>query len=85
MAWDSANAIQPVWQDGRLPVLWERLRKAGVPPPAICRVMRHSSWETTRKHCAPGDVQRDAEGLRDALGLTGPDPNAENTEWLAAR
>lgn len=31
----------------------ERLRDAGVPPLVICRAMRHSSWETTRKHYAP--------------------------------
>ena len=42
----------------------ERLRNAGVPPLVICRVMRHASWETTRKHYAPGDIQRDAEVLR---------------------
>jgi integrase len=36
----------------------ERLRNSGVPPLLICRVMRHSSWETTRRHYAPGDVQR---------------------------
>ncbi len=41
----------------------DRLRNAGVPPLVICRVMRHSSWETTRKHYAPGDVQQDAEVL----------------------
>jgi integrase len=34
----------------------DRLRNAGVPPLIICRVMRHSSWETTRKHYAPGDI-----------------------------
>ena len=33
----------------------------------IARVMRHESWETTRKHYAPGDVQRDAEVLRATL------------------
>ena len=42
----------------------ERLRNRGVPPLVICRVMRHASWETTRKHYAPGDIQRDAEVLR---------------------
>jgi integrase len=41
----------------------ERLRDAGIPPLVICRVMRHSSWETTRKHYAPGNVQKDAEVL----------------------
>ncbi|ODA34900.1 tyrosine-type recombinase/integrase [Planctopirus hydrillae] len=45
----------------------ERLREAGVPPLVICRVMRHSSWETTRKHYAPGDIQKDAEVLRAML------------------
>lgn len=45
----------------------ERLRNAGVPPLVICRVMRHSSWETTRRHYAPGNIQRDAEVLRTLL------------------
>jgi len=45
----------------------ERLRNAGVPPLVICRVMRHSSWETTRRHYAPGDVQSDASILRTIL------------------
>lgn len=45
----------------------EQLRESGVPPPVICRVMRHSSWETTRKHYAPGDVQKDAAVLRGLL------------------
>lgn len=46
----------------------ERLRNAGVPPLVICRVMRHSSWETTRRHYAPGDIQKDAVALKDILG-----------------
>jgi integrase len=46
----------------------ERLRNAGIPPLVICRVMRHSSWETTQKHYAPGNIQKDAEVLRDTLG-----------------
>ncbi|MBA4032513.1 MAG: hypothetical protein C0478_16710 [Planctomyces sp.] len=45
----------------------ERLREAGVPSLAICRAMRHSSWETTRKYFAPGDIQKDAEVLRARL------------------
>lgn len=45
----------------------ERLREAGVPPLVICRAMRHSSWETTRRHYAPGDLQKDAEVLRACL------------------
>lgn len=55
----------------------ERLRNAGVPPLVICRVMRHSSWETTRKHYAPGDIQRDAEVLRSTLGTAEPAPGNE--------
>ncbi|SFJ58376.1 Phage integrase family protein [Planctomicrobium piriforme] len=46
----------------------ERLREAGVPPLVITRVMRHSSWETTRKHYAPGDIQKDAQVLVSVLG-----------------
>ena len=34
----------------------------------ICRVMRHSSWETTRKHYAPVDIQQDAAVLQRLLG-----------------
>lgn len=49
----------------------QRLRNAGVPPLVICRVMRHSSWETTQRHYAPGDIQSDAEALRDALKVDG--------------
>lgn len=49
----------------------ERLRNAGVPPLVICRVMRHSSWETTRRHYAPGDIQSDAAVLRKILDSEG--------------
>lgn len=45
----------------------DRLRNAGVPPLVICRIMRHSSWDTTRRHYAPGDVQADAATLRQTL------------------
>lgn len=45
----------------------ERLRDAGVPPLVICRVMRHASWKTTRKHYAPGDIQTDARVLHQYL------------------
>jgi len=62
----------------------ERLREAGVPPLVITRVMRHSSWETTRKHYAPGDIQKDAEVLKAVLLSTigssreiGPSSNLE--------
>ncbi|TWT60841.1 tyrosine-type recombinase/integrase [Rubinisphaera italica] len=41
----------------------EKLRNMGVPPLIISRVMRHSSWETTQKHYAPGNTQSDADLL----------------------
>ena len=50
----------------------ENLREAGVPPLVISRVMRHSSWETTQRHYAPGSVQCDAEVLKEILK---PKPN----------
>ncbi len=46
----------------------ERLRNANIPPLVISRVMRHSSWETTQKHYAPGNVQNDCKSLREKLG-----------------
>lgn len=46
----------------------ERLLDAGVPPTIICRVLRHASWETTRRHYAPGDIQKEAEALQALLG-----------------
>ncbi len=45
----------------------ERLLDAEVPQSVICRVMRHASWETTRRHYAPGDVQKDAQTLKNLL------------------
>ena len=45
----------------------ENLHNANVPPMLICRVMRHSSWETTRKHYVAGDVQQAAKTLRALL------------------
>lgn len=51
----------------------QRLRDAGVPPLLICRVMRHESWDTTRKHYAPGDVQNDARALKGLLAATQPE------------
>lgn len=58
----------------------ERLREAGVPPLVICRVMRHSSWETTRKHYAPGDIQKDADVLWSTL--TQIPPQTKNSDAL---
>lgn len=47
----------------------QRLRDKGVPPLVICRVMRHSSWDTTRRHYAPGDIQNEAKVLTGLLGM----------------
>lgn len=48
----------------------ERLLAANVPQTIIGRVLRHASWETTRRHYAVGDVQREAGVLRELLGTT---------------
>lgn len=56
----------------------ENLREAGVPPLVISRVMRHSSWETTQRHYAPGSVQSDAEVLKEILK-----PKPDNTPPVA--
>jgi integrase len=45
----------------------ERLQDAGVPEKVIQRIMRHESWETTRRHYAPGRVQTEARVLRETL------------------
>ncbi|MBC8876737.1 MAG: hypothetical protein H8E44_45490 [Planctomycetes bacterium] len=39
--------------------------------------MRHASWETTRKHYAPGDIQQEAGVLRDILGKVPKQNGAE--------
>ena len=45
----------------------ERLLDAGISPEAVTRVLRHASFETTRRHYAPGDVQRVAMQIRESL------------------
>lgn len=45
----------------------ERLLDAEVPPTVIARILRHASWETTRRHYATGNVQKDAAKLRELL------------------
>ena len=57
----------------------ERLRNSGVPPLVICRVMRHASWETTRRHYAPGDIQKDADVLHRVLTVE-PDTDGDSGE-----
>ena len=46
----------------------ERLLDAGVPAAEVQRVMRHASFDTTRRHYAPGNVQKSAQKLRLYLG-----------------
>lgn len=46
----------------------DRLEAAGVDPLLIARVMRHKSFDTTRKHYRKSDVQREASRLREVLG-----------------
>ena len=45
----------------------ERMLDAGVPPLVIQQILRHASWETTRRHYAPGNVQKSAGTLRELL------------------
>jgi len=44
--------------------------------------MRYSSWETTRRHYAPGDIQREAEILKQTLmGDDTPNPDATHQKF----
>lgn len=45
----------------------ERMLDAGVPEEAVTRVLRHANIETTRRHYAPGDVQKIAKRLRESI------------------
>ena len=47
--------------------LAERLYDAGCPERDVSRVMRHASAQTTRRHYAPGNVQKAAGVLREKL------------------
>ena len=42
--------------------------------------MRHSSWEATHRHHAPGDVQKDADILNAVLGAVSADHAKAATE-----
>jgi integrase len=46
----------------------DRLVFAGVEEREIAAIMRHASADTTRRHYAPGNVQRSAELIRRKLG-----------------
>ena len=62
----------------------EQLREAGVPPLVISRVMRHSSWETTQRHYAPGNVQSDA-GVLSAILKTKPEDSSAAPDRTAEK
>lgn len=47
----------------------DRLVAAGVPEREVAAIMRHASVETTRRHYAPGNVQRSALVIREALDV----------------
>jgi integrase len=47
----------------------DRLIDQGVPEREVQRVLRHASGETTRRHYAPGTVQRSAGIIRKAAGV----------------
>ena len=45
----------------------QRMMDSGVPPELIQQVMRHASFETTKRHYAVQDVQKNAKELRKIL------------------
>lgn len=45
----------------------DRLIAAGIPERQVAAILRHASVETTRRHYAPGNVQRSANVIREAL------------------
>ena len=47
--------------------LAERLYDAGVPEREVSRIMRHADPQTTRRHYAPGSVQKAAGILHEKL------------------
>ena len=47
----------------------ERLVAAGVPEREVARVLRHASVETTRKHYAPGNVEKSGRTIRAKLNV----------------
>jgi len=47
----------------------DRLVAAGVPEREVAAILRHASVETTRRHYAPGSVQRSAGIIREKLSV----------------
>jgi integrase len=50
--------------------LLDRLVDMDLPPLIVSRVARHASFETTRRHYAKGDIQKDAAKLRTLLAAS---------------
>jgi integrase len=50
----------------------DRLVAAGVPEREVAAIMRHASVETTRRHYAPGNVQRIAGAINEKLAAAVP-------------
>ena len=61
----------------------DRLVAAGVPEREVAAIMRHASVETTRRHYAPGSVQRSATIIREKLDVPGRIRTAENVSRKA--
>ena len=49
-------------------------------PEAVQAVLRHASYETTKRHYAPGDVQKQAGVLRMYLGTVGANQRRRNPQ-----
>ncbi|MDE2107266.1 MAG: tyrosine-type recombinase/integrase [Patescibacteria group bacterium] len=61
----------------------DRLDAEGVDPRLIARLLRHKSFETTRRHYLKTDVQRDAKRIRSVLvtsKVTSGEVTSKNTE-----
>jgi integrase len=52
--------------------LLDRLVDMDLPPLIVSRVARHASFETTRRHYAKGDIQKDAAKIRRLLAVASP-------------
>jgi integrase len=64
--------------------LAERLYDAGVPEREVSRVMRHADPQTTRRHYAPGTVQKAAGILRERLTTTSDgQPNSHVPRYMS--
>lgn len=94
MHWDDPNQILRIWPRRGLPALAiphdlrrscaQRLLDAGVSERDVQAILRHASFETTKRHYAPGFVQKSAASIREALAgdrvsVDGYKPAAESS------